>query len=229
MSYTNSTPNLHLPQYIATDKPTYLGDWNASMQTIDTVITETQATANGANSTATSANSVAQAAQTSANNANSKADNNKISIQEINSKLTFKTVKPTNLAPAAASAYSQCCYNKIPLVNLSINYSFQNSNKPNGTLVGSQYFCPLYSVPGNIFNIEAGTATDSDKHLVAFGIPYEINGENVSGGTVRIWFDGSNTIVAIQISKTRYASLTSLVIMQNLTISNLLTDSTSAP
>ena len=69
--------------------------------------------------------------------------------------------------------------------------------------MGSQYFCPLYSVPGNIFKIEAGTATDSDKHLVAFGIPFEINGEYVSGGTVRIWFDGSNTIVAIQISQTR--------------------------
>ena len=107
MSYTNSTPNLHLPQYIATDKPTYLGDWNASMQTIDTVITETQATANGASSTATSANAVAQAAQTSANTANSKADNNTTDIQEINSKLAFKTVKPTNLATSAASAYSQ--------------------------------------------------------------------------------------------------------------------------
>lgn len=36
MPFTNSTPNYGLPQYIATDKPTYLGDMNGAYSAIDT-------------------------------------------------------------------------------------------------------------------------------------------------------------------------------------------------
>ncbi len=36
--YTNSTPNYHLPQYEATDKPAFLSDFNNAMDTIDTAI-----------------------------------------------------------------------------------------------------------------------------------------------------------------------------------------------
>lgn len=35
MAYTNRTPNFQLPQYIGTDKPTYMGDFNSAMSTID--------------------------------------------------------------------------------------------------------------------------------------------------------------------------------------------------
>lgn len=35
MGSTNFTPNLHLPQFIATDKPSWLGDWNDAMKAID--------------------------------------------------------------------------------------------------------------------------------------------------------------------------------------------------
>lgn len=36
MSFTNHTPNYNLPQYVGTDKPTFLGDFNNAMTTIDT-------------------------------------------------------------------------------------------------------------------------------------------------------------------------------------------------
>lgn len=36
MPYTNQTPNYGLPQYIATDKPTYLGDANGAYSKLDT-------------------------------------------------------------------------------------------------------------------------------------------------------------------------------------------------
>lgn len=35
MSYTNTTPHYNLPQYIGTDKPTMLGDFNSAMEVID--------------------------------------------------------------------------------------------------------------------------------------------------------------------------------------------------
>ena len=38
MSSTNKTTNYNLPQFIGTDKPTWLGDWNSTMNAIDTAL-----------------------------------------------------------------------------------------------------------------------------------------------------------------------------------------------
>ena len=55
MSYTNHTTNYNLPQYIGTDKPTYLGDFNTAMGAIDTQMKANADAASTAGSTATSA------------------------------------------------------------------------------------------------------------------------------------------------------------------------------
>lgn len=38
MAYTNKTTNYELPQYVSTDKPTYLVDFNEAMRTIDSAM-----------------------------------------------------------------------------------------------------------------------------------------------------------------------------------------------
>lgn len=38
MAYTNKTPNYNLPQYVDTDKPKYLTDFNTAMSNIDGAI-----------------------------------------------------------------------------------------------------------------------------------------------------------------------------------------------
>ena len=38
MASTNRTPNYNLPQFIGTDKPTWLGDVNGAMSNIDSAI-----------------------------------------------------------------------------------------------------------------------------------------------------------------------------------------------
>ena len=50
MGYSNETPNYHLPQYVADDRPSYLGDWNEAMGKIDAGMEE--------NKEATAANGV---------------------------------------------------------------------------------------------------------------------------------------------------------------------------
>lgn len=52
MSSTNKTTYYDLSQYIGTDKPTYLGDYNSDMSKIDGAIHEVQETATTANQTA---------------------------------------------------------------------------------------------------------------------------------------------------------------------------------
>lgn len=42
MSSTNKTTKLQLPVYVATDSPTYLGDWNGAMNAIDNFATDIQ-------------------------------------------------------------------------------------------------------------------------------------------------------------------------------------------
>ncbi len=52
MSATNSTLNYELPQFIATDKPAWLVDFNGAMSTIDTAIKEAKTSGDNAQTTA---------------------------------------------------------------------------------------------------------------------------------------------------------------------------------
>lgn len=52
MSATNSTLNYELPQFIATDKPAWLVDFNGAMSTIDTAIKEAKTAGDNAQTTA---------------------------------------------------------------------------------------------------------------------------------------------------------------------------------
>lgn len=81
MSSSNTTPNYGLPQYIPTDKPTYLGDFNKAMLDIDTNMKSIENKATSAESeigtvqaTATQALENANTAQTTATEAQTKAD-----------------------------------------------------------------------------------------------------------------------------------------------------------
>lgn len=80
MASTNKTTNYELSQYIGTDKPTYLGDYNADMLAIDTALKENaddistvETTANLASTNASTALDNASTAQTTANTASSTA------------------------------------------------------------------------------------------------------------------------------------------------------------
>lgn len=65
MGHTNETNNLHLPQFVATDKPTFLGDINGAMLAIDNAYGTISAEATGAASTAqTAATAAASAVET---------------------------------------------------------------------------------------------------------------------------------------------------------------------
>lgn len=56
MSHTNSTPNYNLPQFVGTDKPTWLNDVNGAFTSIDTQMKANADSATSASSNATAAN-----------------------------------------------------------------------------------------------------------------------------------------------------------------------------
>lgn len=75
MGHTNSTANLSLPQFIGTDKPTWLGDVNGAFSAIDAYAGTNDAAVAAAVSDASSAVSQAAAAVNTANTANTTAGN----------------------------------------------------------------------------------------------------------------------------------------------------------
>ena len=62
MAYTNKTINYELPQYIGTDKPSYLNDFNYAMSTIDAQMKTNANSASSADSNATQALNTANSA-----------------------------------------------------------------------------------------------------------------------------------------------------------------------
>lgn len=68
-SSTNKTTHYELSQYVSSDKPTYLSDYNGDMLKIDTGINAAKTTADTASTAATTAQTTAETAQTTANTA----------------------------------------------------------------------------------------------------------------------------------------------------------------
>lgn len=69
MGATNRTQNYNLPQFVGSDKPTWLGDFNGAMGSIDTQMKANNDLGNTANTTANTALEKSGTAQTTANNA----------------------------------------------------------------------------------------------------------------------------------------------------------------
>lgn len=69
MSSTNKTSHYNLPQFIGSDIPTWLGDFNSAMTAIDSGINAAATSASGAATKADQASTKAAAAQQSANDA----------------------------------------------------------------------------------------------------------------------------------------------------------------
>ena len=126
MSYTNSTPNYNLPQWIGTDKPTFLGDFNGAFSAIDTAMKDNAdassaatSTANAANATAVSANTNANTALNTANTAKDTADAATAAAATATS--TANTAK-TTADNAAHAALSNNIANLAPAYDPTLTY-----------------------------------------------------------------------------------------------------------
>lgn len=101
MSSTNKTTHYELSQYVGTDKPTYLSDYNGDMLKIDTAIYDA---ATDASTAVTTANSAASAASTASTNASAAVTTaNAASTTASEAKTTAETAS-TNASEALAAA-----------------------------------------------------------------------------------------------------------------------------
>lgn len=131
MGHTNSTPNLHLPQFVGSDKPTWLSDVNGAMLAIDTAYGTIEAQASSAATAAAGAVTVANAAQTAADGAASAA-----ATAGTNASQALSTAN--NAATTANNAY-----NKAESVETALNTvtSGEITAGENVTLESAYTFC----------------------------------------------------------------------------------------
>ena len=214
MASTNKTSGYSLSQFIGSDIPSWLGDYNGDMLKIDTALKSINATATGANSTAISAASAAAAAQQTANSALSKANQNKQSISEISEQLTF-TPKTVAKAATVTGAFA-CSFVRSNLI-ASVILSAIELNVNGGTVVGSQTFVPLGTIAGNLFSLTASNLSSASYINIAVGSTQR----NVSNqilmapSFLRAYYDGANTVFYAALDSDLYTSATQINFFAN--------------
>ena len=111
MASTNKTTNYELSQYVSSDKPTYLIDYNSDMSKIDTGIHTAKTTADGAATAAGNAQTAAEGAQTTANTAVTNAATAQTAADSANTKIgalaDLTTTEKTNIVGAVNEVNSK--------------------------------------------------------------------------------------------------------------------------
>ena len=150
MSATNQTPNYDLPQYIGTDVPSYLGDFNKAMLDIDTAIKGVDNKATSAESSVATANSNAsqalensQTAQSTAETAQATATQAKSTATQAKSTAETAQSTATQAKNTATQAQSDATKALTNLNKFNLTYFQKYTSVTAGENVSSVLDCNL--------------------------------------------------------------------------------------
>ena len=193
MSSTNKTSNYDLSQYIGTDKPTYLGDYNSDMNKIDAqmkkngdAVASAMSTAGTANNNATQAKSQAETALKTATQAQNTAETaqNTASTASQNATTALNTASAANnKANAAKDAVDKNVWVTSGNIVKSAYMSGNIIVKYNAFLKSLVFHCkttvggsdipsgtPFATIPGNIMSaLDISSARTLDAVFVYVG------------------------------------------------------------
>lgn len=129
MSSTNKTPNYNLSQYIGTDKPTYLGDYNGDMLKIDTRLKANADSASNATAAAGTAQAVAEQASQSVQSLNDSVTANSADIASLKTKNAQQDSSIQNASNTASSALNKANQNEHNITEINTrNQWMQGTN-----------------------------------------------------------------------------------------------------
>lgn len=119
MSSTNKTTNYNLSQYIGTDKPTYLGDYNSDMLKIDTQLKANADSATNAASAAGAAQAVAEKSSKDVKALNDSVTANSKDIASLKTKNAQQDVSIQNATNTASSANNKANQNEQNITDIN--------------------------------------------------------------------------------------------------------------
>lgn len=161
MSHTNSTPNYNLPQFVGTDKPTWLNDVNGAFSAIDTQMKANADSATSAGTSATTANnaigtlsSLETTAKTDLVSAVNEVNTNTTTVGNVASQasanatsaLTKATTLETTLNFTKFREYVTNDFTRTNITNFS-NTGFHVASNEDGT-VGKVYGVLSFTISG---------------------------------------------------------------------------------
>lgn len=194
MSSTNKTTNYNLSQYIGTDKPTYLGDYNGDMLKIDNQMKANADSASNATSAAGAAQAVANKASKDVQNLNDSVTANSADIASLKTKNAQQDVSIQNATNTANSANNKANQNEQNIRDINTNnqwiqgINIHNTGLPNYTK-GSwncsyNKFSGLLNISGQI-ELSQGSTIAGTTRLAT--IPDNIMKIIASTGDRKIW------------------------------------------
>lgn len=204
MASTNKTTTLELSQFVGTDVPGWLTDYNSDMSKIDAFATEANSNISAAEQSANNANTTAQAASTAANQAVANAQNAVNVANQANENFSkWRTVNLNNPNAGKFTSYNGYVkYNKVMgIAFIVLAAQFTPGTLSTGDIiasVGSDFGCSSkLRVTGLINAITASSSTD--------GKSFSYTGEFESDGSIT--FQSSANSDAAIISICRMVSL----------------------
>lgn len=218
MSATNKTTYLNLPQFIGTDVPSWLGDFNGAMEKIDTGYNNVDIKAGQATSTANSASSKADVNSTAIKSINAELETIKKAVQNYDNILNFKMVtcipSPNNLKNSSSMIMTQNTnktltslkFNATMLSPLSNPSKYVFTWSANG---GTTTFYDLFTIEDNCFNLNQ-TALPRSTECLTIGVMTTRNDStrSIARLYVRAWYDGATTHVGSIFSNEPTTSVT---------------------
>lgn len=205
MSATNKTTYLELPNFIGTDVPSWLGDFNGAMEKIDTGYNNVDIKAGQAASTANSASSKADINTQSITSINAELKTLKNAVQNYDNILNFKNVtcvpSPNNLKADSSMIMTQNTNKTLASLkfNATMLYPLSNPSKYVFTWSvggGTTTFYDLFTIEDNCFNLNQTALPRSAECLTVGVMTYRDNSTNVAYKLyVRAWYDGATTHV----------------------------------
>ena len=163
MSSTNKTNYYDLSQYIGTDKPTYLGDYNSDMSKIDAGIHSAVETATSANQTAGSADAKATKATADLSALDKRVVSNTTDIDQLNANYTILRQDVTG-AHNTASQAQQTANNTYNLIQNAHFTNFEKVKNVNSkiTLDDSRPLMCAYSAELELLVLSGGFSYNSN-------------------------------------------------------------------
>lgn len=194
MSSTNRTTNYKLSQYVGTDKPTYLGDYNGDMLKIDTQMKANETSASNATSAAGAAQAVADKASKDVQALNNSVTANSEDIASLKTKNTQQDVSIQNAINTASSANNKANQNEQNITDINTRnqwiqgINIHNTGLPNyskGSWECSyNKFSGLLHINGQI-ELSQGSTIAGTTRLAT--IPENIMKSIASTGDRKIW------------------------------------------